>query len=768
MTTSGPIQDNRPFVITRNNNPVPYAIEIALINPTEQAETIAAFSHDEAMRSSVIRRLSRSFTETYLLQNEKRKILNMMVKMNDFYEFSGMNELQKEAANDAILKRVEFSHLHRTVGESEIIIQQSVLTNIQQLMQEFLQNRGLQDRDEFERRMRGILLELSPSSRRKIITVNNAWSVVEAMRAEHPPGLNYTPQLRIKAAAIVEGQRTIYEGSPLDKLVRTIRESKFDILTHPLVFAVSVFAAKKILTGSAFSLLGLLGVGSVSAGLAALREKYAIQREWVQHVRRSAISHTFDPHDMGRVQMDVMTPNMLDANKTLTFLLQKKFNLIIGANLANTFSLADASEYARYLAYQEVSDEQHIDLIKFSSFENIARERLELDMHTSQIEDLLNSYKREGNPYIDQVIAEIQTKKAEYIQFLHLDIARCEKILYRTMSLRKNPGKVALFAAVSGIILGEGVQFGLSELFHRDFQPIPISHPKTETQPISNTSRTFTLTNGFHITAPQDVHVIQIGNSTYDLQVGTHVIPHAIIGNTVDPHAITQLHELGYTGSSKEISHTIMTTKNFSIPTNEYLSQQNIHETAIASRTWVTNNSQTPDMNELGLDYTSQDQNTVVWSLHMSQNGSFIGHTSYNVPELVQSHQISVLLSYADKNGNLHTYAVPVNADGNAIITRSSPLWNIFVDQHESLRATYAEVAQINGSHATVFATQVGQGNVDQSVPISQPEITTKTITSITISKLPQTVIYKAQNWQMAFLPLERRRHLGRMARPTP
>jgi uncharacterized protein (DUF362 family) len=740
--------------------------------------------------------------EYYKTKADIQKSGNIFVNENDEIE-------AHEQAMKAIVERFSIDSeemVHQDAGEErEIIIadkkeEMIIKDSIKGLINDYAM--GKIDENRFKEEKKCILANLKKEKGEVIdkgdMYADNMLEVAKEVKQAIEHGkkleeLDFDFDLVIGRAK--DGVRTEAQYNAIDRLVSKITKTKAGsmmlnetttALALASVYCIGSIFSKKIANSKAMAWSTFGGTALVSGGIAGLKESKRLEDERSQHAREMTQGKIFSAdekeaprrHEMEKFRYETVEAKNLiadlknslyvDGQKELKNLNQEEFNTALAR-------LTDIESRIK------LSDRQKIDLISFSNYKEVEKERTELDIARAQAKvDLRRAIAENpsltlpGGTDLKTCLNNLNETRINNLIGGESGIEQKNK-LFKKMK-HKEVAKAVAKGIATGLIVGGLAQEGLA--FLRSDQEGVIEHYAKEllNKPGSRVGnqdlahftpleylRRYMNDHDFPRMQPGKIHEVLIGNNHIKLPEGTNLMPdgkggyNLIHGNGVVSEHLTFDKNGNLTDAAKGIlkhdnvftsSHTDQIVKPGAPATTEGFinSHENLFQ-RIKRDLWYDNNTPKPifDKNELKLWWGGKqgmgvdDNGNYVFNIkHMASDGSYHGKFSVDAQEAMQSGKLKMLLSVSHNTQN-QVFEVPINANGNAIIDSKSEIGKALfaVDGrgHTIFNGKFAEVAQMMKGqdgidHAKILATHIGK---EAGVFGSLPQVENIPITNLDV-----------------------------------
>ena len=557
----------------------------------------------------------------------------------------------------------------------------------------------------------------------------------------------------------------------VDQVVDKMKKSKIGRFISPAVLAtatgiaycVAINVSKKLASSKAAAMVTLGGAAVVTGAFAGLNEAQRVTREREQHGLEMAEGGVVDKGDKRREQLEKYQYQMESSNdlaenlRSLMFEKNEDGIDVPKENIAEEDVKAIMASLSDIYARRSLNEEKRADLISYSNFENIEKERTELDILAAKAKvDLRNRIAGglkagipEGKDFDTYLKEQIDASKGALLGG-EKGMDKLDKQFsgYKT----KRAFKKAIVAVGMGLVIGGGIQ-EVKALFSEHSEGIVegiMGHhnPGAMTQTPLEHLRGWISGNPTHITGNAYEHV---GNHNFSLPEGTKIIENPdhtfniIRGdNTISDHVpLTynadgsldhhSLELLGKDGIVGNTTHTIVDgTKTVSTSAHDYVNGH--HDNMMhVKREWMGND--TPmhgrdpetgkwilerdpitgkmgsgaDLNELNTQWAGEHGTGIASNghyqmnvSHMTNEGSFQNGVHVNAQDVIKSGHAVALLSVTHDT-QAYVIPVPITADGMIDVDPNSEAGKMLfenVNGHAVYTGAFLEVANPNGTTA--------------------------------------------------------------------
>jgi hypothetical protein len=643
------------------------------------------------------------------------------------------------------------------------------------------------------------------------VAVNHTDNLLEIARQsklafEHGESLDAIDQeVEIVVGKAKLGVRTEAKYNTVDRIAAKLQSTRLGKFVNESTISAGVAIAYSLTVGLSQRLarskvfaIGTLGASALLGGvIAGARESVKVADERRQHSRERAKGKEMDPSMKRREEMEETIYKTASASA----LTESITNLADNVTNDNDF-LGAMNELAIAESRIKLSDTEKIDLLSYSDFKSVEKERLALDIARAQAKVKLRNLAQSGafstpsgQPFDDYYDSAVQAQSA----FLRVgpEGMTAKDRVFQKMRRKKVAGAV-FKAAVTGVVIGgvaqelgafasdskeglfehwlgnngghkpEGVTAldGLRRWVMGEHVPVRALHDSI-------------LPDGSKVTLPDGVEIAPNPKTpgeflfTKDGEVVSDKIQFADGKLTEASEEILKQqgvdvgHSITYVNESHEVTTT---TKGFANEHPELFKP--IHR-----KFWYDNNTSIFDKNELRLHWGGQNGTGITVDGHYSFNvakmtpdGSTFKDLSIQAQEEIKAGKLSMLLSLS-RDTQMNAVEVPIDTSGNAIIDPESPVGKMFfktTDGKLTFIGKFAEVAHQSGlapdgaPQYEILATHVGAGIEavpDQTVTTFTNTIVENPVTSFQVTDTEPYVTPFVPMPLFGRTPLERMRN---------
>lgn len=617
-----------------------------------------------------------------------------------------------------------------------------------------------------------------------VMIADNILEIAQNVKAaiEHGESIDRVMEkVRVISGESRSGVRTEAQYNRVDKVVDRINSSRAGSLVNEatIITAVSVaaslarFGSTKALNAAAMSVVPGVGAGLV----AAARENKQIKDERRQHAREMATGQEYE-HGNAR-RRDSMQETLYESVAAQS-LIEDLAVSVDPENLDPADEAGLRTALDSILAAQsriKLSDAQSIDLIGYSSVADVESERLILDISLARAKVTLRNTLVDASEDVQQSLGfnvnedfdtNLINLSEGQVSVLEHDISQKDAAFNALR--RREVAKTAAKAVVAGLAIGNGIQ-ELKAIIDPKTQGLVEQAWGANNTPIDGRHHETLLHGVFaknHGSTELHNHVLS-GNTTnhnvghdtkfamsseYKLQnvdgkfgivdpQGKYLSEVAFDkSGALVPESANKLRELGLTVNDKSttIINEVPHTRQGSI--GEWLDHNRAGSTRVSRELWYDNNTPSPvfDKNELGLRWGGtnglDEHGNYVFNTHaMTADGSFHGDQAAQWQQLASEGKLKMAFS-ANSETQHQVFMVDIDANGNAVIPKGSPVAEMFANQngHAVFQGKYAEVVQTLGKdqggteHVRMLATHVGEDTLDNK-PFNITELVPKSTT---------------------------------------
>jgi hypothetical protein len=593
-----------------------------------------------------------------------------------------------------------------------------------------------------------------------LLLADNVIEVAQAARTafNHGVGMDrIQAALTARAGEAQLGARTEARRTVTDRIVDKVHSSRVGSLVNEttvgVVAAVVVSAAKFTTRKTVTAAAAVVGMG-VGAGLVAgAREHARVGEERAQHLRERATGQLDDDMPgLRREQMEATRYETVAASELTSQLAAAREAVASAEPVSIAEAVQQISEVRTRL---DLSDQEAVDLISFSSVTNVEQERLQVLLELAETtvatrhalgaadEDALTAVGLERD--LDAMVADRSETVRELLQ---QDLDAKDAAFNK---LRRNRTlKMSAVGLVTGVAFGTALQEARA-VFSEDLQGVfesdssgqdrrtllagLLGHhgtgsvleatPNEENTHNIGKNATLSMPNGFHMEKEADDRHWQLINGDGERVAG---------GLAVNAHGeLTEgsqasLQEAGYR-LSEDVRHyetSYVVQDKVERSPKDYLNHHKGDFTHVSRELWYDNNTPNVfDQNELRLWWGGEnntgftaDGDYVFNIEQMAANGSFHNEFSADAQRLINEGKLSIAISM-DRGTQSHVVMIPIDKHGNAVIDGKSWMAHSLFEKQNGqahFRGAYAEVVQHMGTHdgkesVRMLATVVGDND---------------------------------------------------------
>ncbi len=577
------------------------------------------------------------------------------------------------------------------------------------------------------------------------------------------------------------GVRTETQHNAVDRIIGRLQGTRIGAMVNETTLALGVSIA--VSTSKVFSMraagaaASAIAPGIVAGGFAGLRENMRFKQERAQHMRERAQGASFEEGSERREKMD----GAVYEAKSATSLAD---SLSVNPEDITPHRASELlQQLAEIKARQQISDTHNVDLISFSSLENVDPERTSLDLAAATaMANLRRWISSAGDAERSQVLGSNDLDTALSLQKEAAAITLSEEMrgvdkTFKNMK-RAAVGKAVAKGVITGLTFGiaaqevaatatDGKQGVLESLWKND-KPNPNSHQtflrglfREETvakygtdEALASPSHyertdghnTVKLPEGFRLKHHGDEGMMSLDYGNETIVSDLHMTDEGFT-----PESEKALRELGILSDdhlSRPIEHT---TRSMETTSAEQYFKQHRQGSAHVERTlWYDNDTPAPvfDKNELRLWWGGQNGLTEGGNYQfnvsqMTPDGSYHTPGSVNAREQIREGNMRILLS-ANEQTQTHPFSYKIDANGNVQIPKDSVAGRSLFSNEDGravFRGRYAEVAQVVGNQdgrtqVKLLATYEGEGVDSMQHEVTKTSITHRRVTEIHIPKV--------------------------------
>lgn len=578
-----------------------------------------------------------------------------------------------------------------------------------------------------------------------------------------------------------------YFDKALEKLSKNpVASSLVNETTISIAASVWALSGKLATAKAKMVAVATMGAGLVISGsLAAAKENFRLKKERSQHIREKARGMEFTESDMKRrEEMEKNRYNTIDA-KTITTTLKEGLEKIKNGSLAEKDLDAVLSELAAVETRIELGNTKKIDLIGYSNYSTVEKERFELEKTRAELKDALKKAGFEG--YENKLSSLSTTIKENLEKETTEKNAIFQKLTKKRMAVAFT--KTVLIGGASGFLLGEVkalfsdkvdglIETGLKKLGtlggERTTNASVLESIRRQLMndapniPFGN-GHVVTLEDNVSLNIPEGTDIIKNTDGTFNIMHGSKIIA-SNVPIEYDQNGIFSENTQNILTQNGISTETVTTNvlQEEQVSAQEYI-DKNIANMKRISRTWLGNDTEMyedpnnpghklgADLNEIrgqwgGIDGTGLNENGdyVFNCKTLTDDGSFLKNLSVEAQKELQAGNLKVLLSITKGTQNF-VFEFPIDTDGNAIIDKTSEAGKILfeVDEkgHAIFKGAFAELAKSTGvgedgvEHMQIIGTLEGMDKIDSiGETIEQPTSTTRMLIPDTEMDVPPLV----------------------------
>jgi hypothetical protein len=617
-----------------------------------------------------------------------------------------------------------------------------------------------------------------------IVMADNMFDIAQTVYGvvEHGESLDHAlGRLEVVTGEARNGARTEAKYTAVDKSIDWLSKKGLASFITPGALATGVAAGMAIARVTGHGVVGAatktLLPGVAAGAWAALRENKRTKDDRSQHAREMAVGGEFAQDDKRRTEMERTRYESVAAVELITQLQEASTEerLEAGGNDALQAALdALAAAQARI----QLSDSRNIDLVSYSSKEDVGEERMMLDLARREarlaVEQRLTPEARaalnlgptasarglidqrallfsrvliegeEGQEGIDQkdaAFAKLKAKRVATAAAIGVATGVVGGLVVQETVAAFDSTRFGLIDAIRGetavpfegtgevhqTIL-EGMIRGDETIIHTDAADTYEAYPTGENGSIEVTSD--------HTLETNEDGTLSLIDGNGKASVEGLVID---ANGTLDQASLDKLEAAGMVVEDKSFDETIQTQTTEQVSTDQYIQNHAAETTRVTRDLWYGND--TPgvfDQNELRVYRGGSDaapgiveggyQYTVAG---MTQNGSWQGGERVDWNQAASNGNLFVAISGTyDSQGN--PFMIPIGPDGAVNIPADSPAGQFFANENNSVafNGAYMEIVQTTGQdaegvvHIRPLATLVG----DTSVELVNDTVTTESI----------------------------------------
>lgn len=576
----------------------------------------------------------------------------------------------------------------------------------------------------------------------------------------------------------------------IDKLIDGMKKTKIGRYISPAVlstavgigYCIAINSSKRLASSKAAAIITLGGSALVAGAFAGVNESQRVAREREQHALDMAEGGVAEKGDKRREQLEKYQYQMVNSNDLASGVRSSLFEKdadgkdVMKANLTeeeikNAFgSLADI--YAR----RSLNEEKRADLISYSKFENVEKERTELEILTTKakvelrkrIEGGLQSGLPKGETFDSYLEKQIEAAKGALLGG-EKGMNQADKAFsgYKT----KRAVKKAFTAVGVGLVFGATIQEvgatlsehseGIAEGMLGHHNPNAVTQTPLEYvrgiisgNPTHITGNVAESIGGHNFTLPEGTSLTENSDGTFNIVRGDNIISdhiplHFNANGSLDKDSMELLGEDGIVGNTTPA--VINSTKTITINPEDYAKTHPDALTEIArtkgaesNGPWMANDTpmhpdpENPghmlgaDKNELRTYWGGENGTGIAENGHyqmkidMTNEGSFEGDTSVSANDEMEKGNLVALLSIS-KGDQTHVFQIPITKEGIMDVAPDSDAGKMLFDNvngHANYDGAFIEIAKPNGFTADgreivqILGTHIGSDSANSITDI--------------------------------------------------
>lgn len=706
-----------------------------------------------------------NLAQEYKRQNEITTARSEIMNSKNLYAGEGADMSAHNEAMNAIIERFTSEYEHETLRKEE---RESKKTNavldaeMKKLIKEYAGDSGM-SKAKFEAKKNALVKKYDASFNEKDMHADNLFEIASEVRdaVEHGQKLEALDfEVNVVLGHARESLKTEKEKHTFDKIMNVMQKNGLGVLTTNLFALGAVSAAysagKFVTVGLGKKVARLVGFAAGSAaagGIEAAKEHARVTRDRAQHARERAKGMVFDEEDMERRKE--MEKNMYETKQSsdLTASLEGYLRKIESGG----FSKEDAESAMAALADVEarifLGDQRKIDLVTYSSFASVERERTNLDLARARmkvafrtgVENKTIQYAESSNfnkileDKVNEQVGELLGGKngSEGIEKRD-EIFRS---LRRRRAFRAFVNGTFMAATFGAVLTTVGNEARALITSHADQIDNFVEGAMKKVHELAPTATQFEalrrilahadpeipfgkghefILGGSHLRLPDGVDVTPRGNGVFDVMHGKDVIAHNVHLNldargNLNPDSIRELNAHGiYTDASPE---TTKVSETVHMEAKDWV-EKNLKGLHHVSREWMGNDTAMrpdpnnpghllgADLNELrtqwagvhgtGIAENGHYQMTIQ---HMTNDGSFQDGASVAAHDEMVAGHLKVALSVT-KDSQHYVIEVPISKEGVIDIDPNSPEGKMLfenVNGHAVYNGAYLEIEKPEG-----------------------------------------------------------------------
>lgn len=357
----------------------------------------------------------------YYQQKYQQEAESEIQESGNLFVHQGADRAESDEAMNSLVQRMTHKHADELIsagaGESLTSLDdpedersQAVRSSIFSLIDQY--STGALDEDNFEEEKNRVLSELSEQHPELfgegMLFADNLLEIAQNVKAmvRHDRGVaDILQNARLDVGKLASGVRTEARFTKTDEVIRKLQETKVGSLFNEttvttaasIIASVGKFTIQKGVAKAA-AVTGVLGAGG--AIIAGMRESKHIREDRRQHARERAMGEAFRPDAKRRQELEDTRYESVSA-QDLTSQLDALFGDRDDEGLRKIRDLTQqgyfeaAALVAQVRVRNRLSDNESVDLIHFSSAEDVANERFQLLLSTIYAESALEQYLEE-------------------------------------------------------------------------------------------------------------------------------------------------------------------------------------------------------------------------------------------------------------------------------------------------------------------------------------------------------------------------------------
>ena len=650
-------------------------------------------------------------------------------------ELGGLNKKGYEGAMDAVMQRFTSEYKNEMLLDEEKKNVKTIGENadINNLVKKFAQ--GGMDEMAFEVEKRKILIGINKDYENKDkLFADNLLKFAKEARdvCSHNNSINDLDiHVELTLGKAKDRLQTAEQMRGFDKIWNKIKDTGFGrrflneatvTLAGAIVYSVGKFAGLKALRSKIGQIFTFGGTAVAAGAVVAANESRRLEQERAQHARELAKGMKFEGDDLKRrEQMEKYRYETVNSKEILENLRHAKDGLENNTLDATGVQLA-LKNLIDIEARLKLNAQRKIDLIKYSSPEQLERERTDLDLLRAQIKCLM----RKTNPNLDTTLSREIENQMHHL--LKNDKGGIEKINHRfkMMKIRRSAFKGLTATVLGGAIGYVGHEAG-THIMHWIWG---------EHSSVPHGTGVDALVGNKHFNMPDGTGIHPNPDGTYDIVHGDKTI-HGLKfefdeNGNLKPESIA---ELAKNGVAVEPT---LTGGHFTGSVSEYIKNHSHGTTRMHMHSDAWQHNDTPslsDHNELRLRYggingTGLDANGdyVLDVSHMTDGGSWNGDSAVHALQKMHNGELKIALT-GTRDTQHDPYEFVVGKDGLIHIPKDSEAAKLMLSRAINPKTGHidfyrhtmniilptGEVAKDGGEYVKILAAAKGMGieNVD-------------------------------------------------------